>query len=286
MQFGIMFANTGHGASAEGAKAVVEAAESGGITTAWTVEHVVVPSGYESKYPYDKSGKMAGGAEDFDLPDPLIWLTWAAAHTATLRLGTGILIATQRNPVVTAKAVATLDHLSGGRLDLGVGVGWLEEEFDALGVPFRARGKRLDEYIDAMRALWTEDKATFHGEFANFDDCVMRPRPVNGTVPIVIGGHTEAAAKRAGRRGDAFFPGTATADDIAALAAVMQQAADEAGRDGDAIPVYAMAANRPGADLDARIESLAEVGVSQAILPTFAPDKLADIGRDLVSRFQ
>jgi probable F420-dependent oxidoreductase len=245
----------------------------------------VVPSGYESKYPYDPSGKMAGGAEDFDLPDPLIWLTWAAAHTTSLRLGTGILIATQRNPVITAKAVATLDHLSGGRLDLGVGVGWLEEEFDAIGVPFRARGKRLDEYIDAMRALWTEDKATFHGEFANFDDCVMRPRPVNGTVPIVVGGHTEAAAKRAGRRGDAFFPGAATAEDIAALVSVMKQAADEAGRDGESIPIYAMAMNKPGAALDARIESLADVGVSQAILPTFAPSKLGDIGRDLVGRF-
>ena len=94
MQFGIMFANTGHGSSPEGAKAVVQAAEAGGFTTAWTVEHVVVPSGYESKYPYDSSGKMAGGAEEFDLPVPLIWLTWAAAHTTTLRLGTGILIAT------------------------------------------------------------------------------------------------------------------------------------------------------------------------------------------------
>jgi probable F420-dependent oxidoreductase len=285
MQFGIMFANTGHGASAEGAKAVVTAAEAGGITSAWTVEHVVVPSGYESEYPYDKSGKMAGGAEDFDLPDPLIWLTFAAAHTTTLRLGTGILIATQRNPVITAKAVATLDHLSGGRLDLGVGVGWLEEEFNALGVPFRARGKRLDEYIDAMRALWTEDKASFHGEFANFDDCIMRPRPVNGTVPIVVGGHTEAAATRAGRRGDAFFPGAATAAEIASLVTVMKRAADEAGRDGDAIPIYAMAMNKPGPDLDARIESLADVGVSQVILPTFRPDMLGDVGRDLAGRF-
>ena len=285
MQFGIMFANTGHGSSADGAQAVVEAAEAGGITTAWTVEHVVVPSGYESAYPYDRSGKMAGGAEDFDLPDPLIWLTWAAAHTTTLRLGTGILIATQRNPVITAKAVATLDHLSGGRLDLGVGVGWLEEEFDALGVPFRARGKRLDEYIDAMRALWTEDKASFHGEFVDFDDCIMRPRPVKGTVPIVVGGHTEPAAKRAGRRGDAFFPGTAAAHDVARLADVMRRAADEAGRDGDAIPIYAMAMDKPGADLDARIESLAEVGVSQTIVRTFRPDMLRDIGRDLVGRY-
>jgi probable F420-dependent oxidoreductase len=285
MQFGIMFANTGHGSSPDGAKAVVEAAEAGGITTAWTVEHVVVPSGYESAYPYDASGKMAGGMEDFDLPDPLIWLTWAAAHSTTLRLGTGILILPQRNPVITAKAIATLDHLSGGRLDIGVGVGWLEEEFNALGVPFQARGKRLDEYIDAMRVLWTEDKASFHGEFVDFENCIMRPRPAQGTVPIVVGGHTEAAARRAGRRGDAFFPGSATADDIASLVAVMKQEADAAGRDGDAIPIYAMAMGKPGAGLDARIESLAEVGVSQAILPTFSPSALTDIAGDLVGRF-
>ena len=285
MQFGIMFANTGHGSSPEGAKAVAQAAEAGGFTTAWTVEHVVVPSGYESKYPYDKSGKMAGGAEDFDLPDPLIWLTWAAAHTTTLRLGTGIMIATQRNPVITAKAVATLDHLSGGRLDLGVGVGWLEEEFNALGVPFAARGKRLDEYIDAIRALWTQDKASFHGEFADFENCISRPRPVNGTVPIVIGGHTKAAARRAGARGDAFFPGSATIDEINELTAVMKQTADEHGRDGNAIPVYAMAAGKPGDALYERVEALGAAGVSQAIVPTYGPAVLPRIGEDLVGRF-
>jgi probable F420-dependent oxidoreductase len=280
-----MFANTGHGSSPDGAKAVVQAAEAGGFTAAWTVEHVVVPSGYESKYPYDQSGKMAGGAEDFDLPDPLIWLTWAAAHTTTLRLGTGIVIATQRNPVITAKEVATLDHLSGGRVDFGVGAGWLEEEFAALGVPFAARGKRLDEYIDAIRALWTQDRAGFHGEFVNFDNCISRPRPVNGTVPIVIGGHTKAAARRAGARGDAFFPGSATAGEISELMEVMKQTASEHGRDGDAIPVYAMAMGKPGDDLYGRIESLAGVGVSQTIVSTFAPARIAEVGHDLVSRF-
>jgi len=285
MQFGIMFANTGHGSSPEGAKAVVGAAEAGGFTTAWVVEHVVVPSGYESKYPYDASGKMAGGAEDFDLPDPLIWLTWAAAHTTSLRLGTGILIATQRNPVITAKAVATLDQLSGGRIDLGVGVGWLEEEFNALGVPFAARGKRLDEYIDAIRALWTQDKASFQGEFVDFENCISRPRPVNGTVPIVIGGHTNAAARRAGARGDAFFPGSATAEEISELVTVMKQTADEHGRDGEAIPIYAMAIGKPGDSLYGRIESLASAGVSQTIVATFAPSILAGVGEDLLSRF-
>ena len=285
MQFGIMFVNTGHGSSPQGAKALVQAAEAGGITTAWTVEHVVVPSGYDSTYPYDASGKMAGGAEDFDLPDPLIWLAWAAAHTTTLRLGTGILIVPQRNPLITAKEVATLDHLSGGRVELGVGAGWLEEEFDALGVPFAKRGKRLDEYIDVMRAAWTEDQASFHGEFANFDDCIVRPRPVNGSIPIVVGGHTEVAARRAGRRGDAFMPGSASTDDIRHLTDVMKREAEAAGRDGDAIPVYAMAVGKPGPGLDARIEQLAEVGVSQAILPAFKPAMLTDIAKDLVTRY-
>ena len=120
--------------------AVAEAAEAGRLSTLWTVEHVVVPSGYESKYPYDPSGKMAGGAEEFDLPDPLVWLAFVAARTTTIKLGTGILILPQRNPVVTAKAVATLDHLSGGRVVPGVGAGWLAEEFAALNVPFEDRG--------------------------------------------------------------------------------------------------------------------------------------------------
>lgn len=285
MQFGIMFANTGHGSTPDGAIAVARAAEEGGFTTAWTVEHVVVPSGYQSEYPYDASGKMAGGAEEFDLPDPLIWLTWAAAHTSTLLLGTGILIATQRNPLITAKEVATLDVLSGGRVQLGVGVGWLREEFDALGVPFAGRGQRLDEYIDVMRSLWTHTKASHHGELLQFSDCISKPHPVNGSVPIVVGGHTDAAARRAGLRGDAFFPGSASADEIARLTAIMHDAATSAGRDAGSIPVYAMAIGRPGDRLNARIEELASVGVTQTIVPTFAPDVLAATGQELVARF-
>ena len=285
MQFGIISVNTGHGATPEGAKTLVQAAEAGGFTTAWTVEHVVVPSGYESTYPYDESGKMAGGAEDFDLPDPLIWLTWAAAHTTTLRLGTGILIATQRNPVVIAKSIATLDVLSGGRVDLGVGAGWLEEEFDALSIPFAGRGQRLDEYIDAMRALWTQDKASFHGDYANFDNCISRPRPVNGTVPIVIGGHTKVAARRAGERGDAFFPGSGSVEELGELIDVMKRTAEEHGRDGDAIPVYAMAVGKPGDAMYARIEALAAAGVEQVTVPAYSPARLADVGEDLRARF-
>ena len=145
--------------------------------------------------------------------------------------------------------------------------------------------KRLNEYIDAMRALWTQDKASFHGEFANFDNCISRPRPVNGTVPIVIGGHTKAAARRAGERGDAFFPGSATAESIAELVDVMKQTAAEHDRDGDAIRVYAMAIGKPGDSMYARIDALAGVGVDQVIVPAYSPSRLVGIGEDLLARF-
>src|SRR4249919_895440 len=122
MKFGLMFVNTGFGSYGSGAVDLATAAEAAGFESLWTVEHVVVPSGYESAYPYDPSGKMAGGMEEFDLPDPLIWLAFVAAATERIRLATGILIVPQRNPLVLAKEVASLDALSGGRVTLGVGV--------------------------------------------------------------------------------------------------------------------------------------------------------------------
>jgi probable F420-dependent oxidoreductase len=284
MQFGIMFANVGPFATADGARAIATAAESSGFDSIWTVEHVLVPDGYESEYPYDPSGRMPA-PDDMDFPDPLVWLAFLAATTTTIKLGTGILILPQRNPVITAKAVATLDHLSGGRVVLGVGAGWLAEEFAALNVPFDDRGKRLDEYIAVMRALWSGDKASFDGDYFHFTDCISRPRPVNGSVPIVIGGHTAAAARRAGRLGDAFFPMSASSDALGGIISTMRAAASEAGRDPGTIEVYTGAMERPGDALYSAVERLAELGVSQAVLPAYSPDKLAAIGQDLVSRF-
>ena len=289
MKFGVMFANTGFGSSPDGAVALARAAEAGGFETLWTVEHVVVPSGYESAYPYDASGKMAGGAEAFDLPDPLIWLTWAAAHTERIRLATGVLVLPQRNPVVTAKELATLDHLSGGRMTLGVGAGWLAEEFAALGVPFAERGARLDEYIDVLRELWAPsddaEKATVDGRFVSFERCIMRPRPVNGTIPIVIGGHTPVAARRAGRRGDGFFPASGTIDELAELFAIVRAEADAAGRDPDAIELSTGAMGRPGPKLDERLAQLADLGVTHAVVGATRPDELAEFGADLTARY-
>jgi probable F420-dependent oxidoreductase len=156
MRFGIVFANTGPYADPDTAVAMAQAAEQAGFDSVWTVEHIIWPEEYNSTYPYHPSGKMQGNTTTA-IPDSLTWLTWVGANTTTLKLATGILLVPERNPLILAKAAATLDHLSGGRLELGVGVGWLKEEFEALGVPFERRGARTDEYIAAMRVLWAGD---------------------------------------------------------------------------------------------------------------------------------
>src|SRR5262245_63521782 len=176
MKFGIAYANTVTYASPAGAVAMGQAAEAAGFESLWTVEHVIVPDEYTSAYPYAEDGKMPGGGQ-FDLPDPLIWLAWVAAHTSTVRLATGILILPQRNPVVTAKEVATLDALSGGRVTLGVGIGWLEEEFRILGASFEDRVARTEEYVAAMRPLSSDDWPSFEGETVQCTRTAWRPRP-------------------------------------------------------------------------------------------------------------
>jgi len=239
---GIIFANIGGLGTAEGASALAEACDRHGIESVWTVEHVVVPKGYESTYPYSRDGRMPGD-EASPIPDPLVWLTWVAARSERVRLATGVLILPQRNPAILAKEVATLDQLSGGRVTLGVGVGWLEEEFNALGVPFADRGRRTDEAIEALRALWTEETSTYEGRHHRFRDVLSFPKPAQGSVPIVVGGHSEAAARRAGRLGDGFFPGRH--DGIEHLVETMRATAEAAGRDPDSIELTVGAPRRP-----------------------------------------
>jgi probable F420-dependent oxidoreductase len=272
-----MFANT-LAVTRDQVFAQVGAAEAAGYESLWTVEHVVVPKGYESAYPYSRSGRMAGGVEDFAIPDPLVWLAFAAAASSTIRLATGVLILPQRNPVVLAKEVATLDVLSGGRMMLGVGAGWLEEEFRAIGVPFADRGSRVDEYVGAMRALWSQEVASFDGEFVSFKDVYMRPQPVNGTVPIVVGGHTRRAARRAGELGDGFYPASAAVAELPELVALARDAADRAGRDPDALEIT-MAA-RPDRE---SVERMAAAGVDRVVVSAAAGEEtLAALAADVV----
>ena len=268
MKLGLAFANTGPFADPTGVRDLAVAAEQVGIESLWTVEHVIWPSAYDSEYPYSPTGKMPGDKTSA-IPDPLVWLAFVAAHTTELTLGTGIVILPERNPLVFAKEAATLDHLSGGRLELGIGVGWLEEEFDALGVPWERRGARTDEYVHAMCELWADDDATYEGEFVSFRDVSSNPKPVDRRIPIVVGGHSDAAARRAGRLGDGFFPGKGTIDELREMTDVMHQAAADADRDPAAIEVTAAHPGLLGDDPVGAAEELASVGVTRTILPAF-----------------
>lgn len=288
MDFGIGFANTGPFTSTQEAVAMAKAAEAAGFESVWTVEHAVVPEGYESTYPYDRSGKMPGN-DDAPIPDPIVWLTYLAAVTTSIKLATGILILPQRNPVVLAKELATLDEMSGGRLELGVGVGWLAEEFKAIGVPFEARGARTDEYVEALRALWTQDVASFNGEFVCFERCISQPSPVRGSVPIHVGGHSEAAARRAGRLGDGFFPGEGNHAKLGHLIEVARNEAAAVGRDPEALEITSggRGAIGPGA-LD-EVLALKELGVDRVIVPAFVfyadtAASLAAYGNDVIAK--
>jgi probable F420-dependent oxidoreductase len=267
MKFGVAFANIGAFVDPALAVRLARAAEGAGFESIWTVDHVVVPGGYRSAYPYDPSGRLPSG-EGTVFPDPLIWLSYVAARTSTLRLGTGILIVPQRNPLVLAKELATLDSLSGGRMILGAGIGWLEEEFLALGVPFTGRAMRMEESIAAMRALWAEEQASFDGRTASFTDCFLRPQPVAGSIPVHIGGHSEAAARRAGRIGDGFFPLGVGPDELPPLIDLIHTAAVEAGRDPEAVEVTMQCTAVTGGEAVDAVEALQELGVSRVLLPS------------------
>ena len=197
-----------------------------------------------------------------------------------------ILILPQRTPALLAKELATLDVLSGGRVILGVGVGWLEEEFKALGVPFEHRGARADEYIEALRVLWREDEATYHGRFVEFDRAKSYPKPAqSGGIPIAVGGHTPAAARRAGRLGDEFFPGVGSLEQLEPLLSVMRTSAVEAGRDPDAIGITIGGAT----DVDT-VQRFADRGVTRVVVPNLGGDperwksRLGAFANNVISR--
>jgi probable F420-dependent oxidoreductase len=289
MEFGLRYANLGRYVDGAAAVELAQAAEAAGFDSIWTVEHVVVPHGYQSRYPYSPSGRMGAGLEDFPIPDPLMWLAYIASATRSIKLGTAILILPQRNPVITAKAVATLDSMAGGgRVLLGIGVGWLAEEFATLGVPFEDRGARTDEYVAAMRALWSQERASFKGRFVSFGDVFCRPLPPRRRIPVIIGGDTRLAARRAGRLGDGYFPARGAP---AELFDEMRRSAAEAGRNPADIELTVAAPAEPAA-----IEALARQGVARVAVPVSAaaglptqvktPEDVLRYGREVIARFR
>jgi probable F420-dependent oxidoreductase len=268
VKFGLAAANTIPFTDPGPARDLVVAAEEAGFESIWTVEHVVWPHRYHSTYPYTPDGRMPGNPS-IPIPDPIVWLTWAAAYTTRVRLGTGVVILPQRNPVVFAKEVATLDHLSGGRVELGIGVGWLREEFEAIGVPFDRRGERTDDMLEAMTALWSSDDAVHQGEFVSFEGVSSNPKPVRGKVPIVVGGKSVAAARRAARFGDGFYTGP---EDLAGLAETLRlvHAACEAiGRDPADLEYSAVYPGRFLADPDGAMAAMADLGIDRVMIPSY-----------------
>jgi probable F420-dependent oxidoreductase len=266
MKVGLAFASSiaqDHQSSME----LCRRAEAAGFESLWGGEHVIMPDSIVSKYPYTPDGKIPAEPET-PIPDPLIWLAFAAAAAPTLRLGTCILIVPQRNPLILAKELATLDQLSGGRVELGLGVGWMQEEFDALGIPWERRGARNDEYIEAMRALWAGPHAEYHGDFVDFEPATCSPRPVHGDIPVIVGGDSEAAVRRAARIADGYFPGEGDADRLAGLISRVKQATEDAGRDPAKLEINAMFGAQ-FADPAAGVAQMDSLGVDRIMVPAF-----------------
>jgi probable F420-dependent oxidoreductase len=185
-------------------RVIATTAERLGFSTIWASEHVVLLEEYASKYPYS-SGKFPA-PPDTPIADPFTTLAYAAACTSTIRLGTGICLVPEHNPLVLAKTVATVDRLGGGRFIFGVGVGWLAEEFQALGISFDRRAQRTREYIEVMRKLWTQRSSSHQGEFVNFTSIMSYPKPVSEKgVPIWFGGESGPALRRVAEYGDGWL---------------------------------------------------------------------------------
>ncbi|HTO53015.1 MAG TPA: LLM class F420-dependent oxidoreductase [Myxococcota bacterium] len=186
-------------------RAVGESAEAAGFDSLWVAEHVVLFDEYESKYPYSANGKIPAGGTAGIL-EPFGALTYLAACTSRIRLGTGICLVPQRNPVYTAKEAASVDWLSNGRLDLGVGVGWLAEEFRAVDAPFERRGERTVSYLEVMKRLWCDDVSQYKDDFYELPPCRQYPKPVQKPhPPIHFGGESDAALRRVARIGQGWY---------------------------------------------------------------------------------
>jgi probable F420-dependent oxidoreductase len=264
MRLGLHALGIGTGARRQVIDAVAAGAEAAGFATLWAGEHVVmVDDG-----PYAPDGRIAVPA-DADWLDPLITLSFAASVTSTIRLATGVLLLPEHNPLLLAKQVASLDLLSHGRLSLGVGVGWSREEFDALGVPFARRGARADEYLAAMRTVWRDDVASFDGEFVSFAGVRVNPRPVRDRrIPVVVGGNSDAALRRAARLADGWYgfnlEGT---DHVRERIQRLHDCCAQAGRDPAELDVaVALAGDGPHDH-----EQLAALGVSELVLVDAPP---------------
>ena len=265
MKFGLIPVNIG--VQPEQLVGLAQLAEGSGFESAWTFEHVMVPVDYQSKYPYNDSGKMGGPPETVFI-DPLLALTAVASATKTLRLGTGVNILSQVNPLYMAKQAASLDYLSGGRFMLGVGIGWLREEFEALGVPFERRGARFDDYVVAMKKVWSGDVVEHQSDFLSWSGFKSYPLPEQKPhLPVVIGGATGKIYERIARHGDGWFAPMGDPKELAPALESLKAACDAENRDMSEIEITCMWPGMGGKEF---IGALEEVGVHRVVTPLFA----------------
>lgn len=270
MQLGLHALGIGAGADRAVIDAVASTADGCGFATLWAGEHVVMVDRSTSRYPYSEDGRIAVAAQA-DWLDPMVTLSFAAAASSRVRIATGVLLLPEHNPVVVAKQAASLDRLSGGRLTLGVGVGWSREEFAALGVPFERRAARTAEYVAAMRTLWRDDVASFDGTFARFAGIRVNPRPVRDRrIPVVVGGNSDAALRRAAAWGDGWYG--FNLDGVAAVrdrVAKLGRLCADSGRDRAQLRL-SVALRGPTVD---DIAALAELGIDELVLVEAPPDR-------------
>ena len=268
MKIGLIGAGVGPAAEPEVIALMAQVAEQCGFHSLWAPEHVILVDQYASKYPYSTDGRFALPTQ-MDLLDPFSALTFAAAHSKRIRLGTGICLLPEHNPVVLAKVIAGLDKLSKGRFDFGVGIGWLAEEFAAVGVPWERRADRTREYLQAMKLLWTEDQPEFAGEFCRFPKVRMHPKPVQTPhPPIIFGGESNPALKRVGEVGDGWFGFNTSPEEAQVRIGRIKQYAQAADRSA----VKLSFAVSPGMGMEVEVDALKryrDAGADQVIVGAF-----------------
>ena len=243
-------------------------AEALGYDSLWVSDHVVIPYTIRSRYPYNATGDFPL-SPDTDFLEPLTVMALVAGVTSKIRLGTSVLVLPHRHPVLTAKMLATLDHLAPGRVILGAGVGWMKEEIELFGVKHERRGAWSDEAIRVMRACWKDERVSFKGEFFAFENLGVRPRPAAGTIPIWIGGHTERALRRVATLGDGWHAAFPSADKLAAGIADLKKACVKAGRDASTLTISArvgLPARKTADESIAELRALRDLGVHHVIL--------------------